>query len=294
MKKFFTILSLAIVTTAFAQLPTFTVYKTNNAGVSTATLLNGSSLLETTAPTSTASSGLLQTKLKIVNFSTTTNTYNVIRSFVFENPIFDLTQTTNPYTYFCFGNTCFPASVSVPTSFDYTILGPAGTNTATCCNGTNTTCCSATFDNSSENGTPFIVYLQEAAAMGKYHVKYKVYNVNNANDTVTFTIKYNDGLSVPNLLGVNNIANVLESVSEVYPNPTNTNASLAISLKQENDVKVQVYNSLGALVYTSPNQKYAQGKHKLTVDCNNYNSGLYIVTVTAGDSKITKRLVINK
>ena len=282
MKKIFTFLSLILVTAAFAQLPSFIVYKTNNSGtVNTATLTNGSSLMEITSPTVQ-----LQTKLKLVNLSPTTNTYSVIRSFTFENPIFDLTEVTNPYTKFCFGFTCFPAIVnSPPTSADYTILGPAGTTTATA---------APYYDDSNANGTPFIVYLQEALAQGKYHVKYKVFNIANPNDTITFTIKYNDGLTLPNLLGVNNIANIFEAVSEIYPNPSNNSASISVTLKQENDVKIQVYNSLGILVYNSPNQKYAQGKHKVSVDCSTYSSGLYFVSLTSGDSKVTKRLVINK
>ncbi len=289
MKKIFTFLSLVLATAIFAQAPSFVIYKINNSGINTATLLTGSSLLETTSPTFN-----LQTKLKIVNLSSTAKTYNVIRSLVFENPILDQSQATKPHTYFCFGNSCFSASVSIPTSFDYTNLGPAGTNTAACCNGTTTTCCSSVYDNSQENGTPFILYLYEGNAQGKYHVKYKVYNVNSPNDTLTFTVKYNDGLTLPNLQSVNNIASVFESVSEIYPNPSNANAVISLTLKQENDVKYQVYNSLGAVIYTSANQKYAPGKHKISIDCNNYSSGLYFVSVTSGDLKVTKRLIINK
>jgi len=289
MKKIFTLLSLAFVTAAFSQ--SFSIYKTNPSGTAnTATMTHGYSQLETTS-----ANNQLQTNFKIVNNAAVGHTLSVTRSFVFENPLFDLSEASYPWTKFCFGYTCFPASVNSPGSSDYTILGPAGTNTTTCCNGTNNTCCAATFDNSNENGTPFKMYLQETSSIGKYAVRYLVYDVNNPADSSSFTVRYNDGLSVPNLfVGINNIAATFESVSEIAPNPSNGNASISVNLKQDNDIKVQVYNGIGALVYNGPSQKYPAGKHKISLDCNTYSSGLYFVTLTAGETKVTKRLIVNK
>ena len=112
--------------------------------------------------------------------------------------------------------------------------------------------------------------------------------MNNANDTLTFTVKYNEFLSVAE----NN--SIIESASDVFPNPSNSTAYIALNMNQENQVKVQVYNTLGALVINNQEQKLSQGKNKIAIDCANLTSGLYFVSVTAGSSKVTKRLVINK
>jgi hypothetical protein len=270
MKKIFTLLSLVLVTAAVAQ-SSFSLYKTNNTGtVNTNTLTHGYSLMETTTPSLT-----LQDKIKLVNNSATTHSYTVQRSYLFQNPLFDQSQVKKPFTLFCFGYTCFPATVSSPGPSDYTILN-AG-------------------DNSNSNGTPFILYLYEdSLAIGKYAVKYLVYDVNNPSDSSSFIMRYNDNLTLPNLQGVNNLASTFESVSEIAPNPSNNNASISVVLKQESDLKIQVYNSLGALVYNGPNQKFAQGKHKIPVDCSTYSSGLYFVTLNTSETKVTKRLVVNK
>jgi hypothetical protein len=50
---------------------------------------------------------------------------------------------------------------------------------------------------------------------------------------------------------------------------------------------------IGSLVYDE-NEQQLSGKNKLNIDCTNFNSGLYFITVTAGNSKVTKRLVVNK
>lgn len=269
MKKIFTLLSIAFGSFMFGQ--SFAVYKTNNAQTSiTNTITNGYNLEDLT-------SAGLQTKatFKIVNKTAATLTLNIVRSVEFENPTMFLDGSTNtPSTYFCFGNTCFPSNVNSVSAFDYTILGPAGAT-------------SAPFDNSKDNGQPFIVYFDEGAAVGKYFIRYTISNVNNLSDQVSFLYIYND------FAGISENTKTLEEVGNVYPNPATNQAHVSFNLNEAASVKTQVYNSLGALVYNGAEQMLA-GKNKLNIDCSNYNSGLYFVTITAGGTKITKRLVVDK
>ena len=95
------------------------------------------------------------------------------------------------------------------------------------------------------------------------------------------------------VLSVEENVNAIESVGNLYPNPSSNIAGFSLTLTHESTVKVQVYNSLGSLVYNGSEQ-LLNGKNKLAVDCANFNNGLYFVTVTAGNSKVTKRLVVNK
>lgn len=271
MKKIFTLIALASSVTLFGQ--SFSVYKTNNSQTTiTATITNGYSLADVTS-----SSAQSKGTFKIVNNSASTTSLNIIRTIVYQAPTLILDGSTNtPYTYFCFGNTCFPSNVSTAGSSDYTILGAAGSTVAP-------------FDNSKDNAQPFIVYFEEAPTTGNYYVRYKIFNVSNPNDSISFNYKYNEFPGI----GINENVNTIESVSDVFPNPSNNAVNFSLQLKKESDVKVEVFNSLGSLVYTTTESR-SVGKNKLSFDCSKYNSGLYFVTISAGESKITKRLVISK
>ena len=268
MKKLFTLLSISLTTLALGQ--SFSAFKTVGSSTVTA-LTNGYVLNEaTTATTNTNSPAVTATKVRIQNNSSVnTVTLNVIRTVVYQSPALKLDGGGSfPDSYFCFGYSCFGSNVNTATSTDYTVLGPNQTSDAA--------------------GQPFLLDLVEGTSLGKYFIRYKLFNVNDANDTLSFTVRYNEFLSV------NENNSILDNVSEIYPNPSSNSAFLNFTLKQENTVKVQVYNSLGALVYNGTEQKLMAGKNKIAVDCSNLNSGIYFVSLSANGSKATKRLVINK
>ncbi len=274
MKKTFTLLLFAFTSVVFAQ--SFTAYETNNAQTILYTnLTNGSTLpviSTVSTPTANVTTGF---KVKLFNTSASTLTLSVKRRIVANNPPLLLNGSGGiPDTYFCFGFQCFPSSVSSPGPADYCILGAAGSTVAP-------------FDNSKDNGTPFVIDLDEGLTQGYYIISYTLLNINNPNDSLLFYVKYNA------ILNVEENASVLESVSNVYPNPSTNFANVTVNLAHEAPVKIQVYNSIGALVYSGNEQKLA-GKNKISVDCSALNSGLYFITVTAGDTKITKRLIVNK
>jgi hypothetical protein len=269
MKKTFTFIF--ILTAALMSAQSFSLYKMNNIwSAASATITNGSTLSGATAANVTS-----QANLNLVNNSAITVSLSLIRTVVYQNPTMTQDGTTNaPYTNFCFGNTCFPSYVDTTKSADYTILGPASA-TAT------------PFDNSHQNAQNFYVYLGEAATTGKYFVHYKIFNIVNPTDTLSFTYKYNE------FAGINEVSGVIETLTNVYPNPATNLANLNVILKQASPIKIEVFNSLGSLVQSGTEQKLT-GLNQLSVDCSKFQSGLYFVTVTSGDTKITRRLVVNK
>ena len=269
MKKIFTLISIALSTFAFGQ--SFSLYKMNNTLTSTLnTISNGYELEDVTVANSQT-----KAKIKIINNGASTLTLAVSRTVIFQSPNLVLDgSTTTPYTYFCFGNTCFPSNISSVTPTDYTILGPAGAT-------------STPFDNTKDNGQPFEIYFEEANTLGKYFISYRVYNVNNPNDELTFRYIYND------FAGINENSKTITDISNIYPNPAVNLANISINLTEETPVKIQVYNSLGVMIRNDIENK-PSGKNKLGIDCSNYNSGLYFVSVTAGNSKITKKIIVNK
>jgi hypothetical protein len=427
MKKIFTLFLVSLTFGISAQ--SFSAYQTNNAQtINTATLTNGSYIVDNTSVTTNTASPTLSTfKVKLVNNSASTLTLSVIRRVIYQSPALQLDGLGNiPDTYFCFGFQCFPSNVSSPGPADYCVLGPSGST-------------SSPYDNSKDNGTPFVIDLAEGLTKGKYYVNYTVFDINNLNDSICFTVKYNpfpsleawtvdaagtstivtlqNGTAVTHttspsattevkvkfknidptstytysvirkdvvlnsvtstttdakahfcfgdlgscydentfepssdfttlgpggetspakqhlfteldeataigysevyyklfnmatgkmgadtlsftfkynsLTGINENKGIIENISNVYPSPSTGYAAITVVLTDEVPVKVQVFNSLGALVYSGAEQQL-NGKNKLSIDCSTLNSGLYFITVNAGNAKITKRLVVNK
>lgn len=267
MKKIFTLLSIIALSAFTVKAQSFALYKVNQTGTAITGTVNTNDVMSFT----TTANSQEKIRLRITNLSSTnTHTYNVIRTILFNNPPLVVSgASVSPQTYMCVGTTCYDNSVATQTLVaDMTVLPPSS--------------------NSDVEGMPFVIYLEEASSLGQYDVRYKVFNQVTAGDTITFTMRYNSYLSV------SENKSVIESASDVFPNPANTNAFVNVTLKNEGAVKVQIYNSLGALVYSGNEQKFAPGKHKVNFDCGSLNSGIYFVTLNAGESKITKRMVINK
>lgn len=266
MKKIFTLIALTFAGILNAQSPSIEAWTLDISGNDSIQLTNGIVLAYQTSASSSTLTATRTVKVKIKNISSSnTNTYSVVRNDVVLNPA----APVGAKAYFCFGDlgTCYPAFVKEADEFN--VIGPGGSTVA---------------------GKHMITDLDEAYTVGYSEVNYKLFNVATGKtgaDTLSFTFKYNQ------LLSVNENSSVVESVSNIYPNPSNNNANITVVLTDEVPVKVQVFNSLGSLVYNGTEQNLS-GKNKLAVDCSNFHSGLYFITVTAGNSKVTKRLVVNK
>ena len=84
----------------------------------------------------------------------------------------------------------------------------------------------------------------------------------------------------------------VESV-KVTPNPTSADAVLTMTLEQSSDVSVEVLDVTGKLVSNTvmTNQN---GVVTVPVSTNGFVNGMYFVNVKAGNTVVTKRLVVNK
>lgn len=261
MKKTFTLFALIFAGIFNAQSQSLEAWTWDSSLSTTVVALSNG----TVVPYTTTANNVTTVKVKFKNTSSTnTYTYNVIRK--------DVALHSTAVAYFCFGDmgSCYTELVTEPTS-DFTVLGPGA---------------------STSNSNHMITDIQEASTVGYSEVNYKIFNMATGKtgpgaDTLSWTFKFNQ------LLNVNENTNVLENVSNVYPSPSTNNANITVVLTDEASVKVQVFNSLGALVYNGAEQQLS-GKNKLAVDCANFNNGLYFITVTAGNAKVTKRLVVNK
>jgi len=97
----------------------------------------------------------------------------------------------------------------------------------------------------------------------------------------------------PPIIIPNNVnSNVAEnSTVKVYPNPVIGNATINVTLKANETVKVKFTNMLGQIVYENTNN-LSVGNHKINVNTSSWSKGMYFCTVITGIEKsITKVLV---
>lgn len=94
-------------------------------------------------------------------------------------------------------------------------------------------------------------------------------------------------VTIQNVVGVNEIEALAQNV-RLFPNPTNGQAVLEVSLNNNADINVQVIAVTGQ-VLVEMNQTAAQ--HQFTLDLSNYASGVYFVRVRANDAVVTQKLV---
>ena len=80
----------------------------------------------------------------------------------------------------------------------------------------------------------------------------------------------------------------------VSPNPTVENADVAFTLETANNVRMEVYNAMGALVYSKDAGNLTKGNHKMAFDGSDLNSGFYFVNLTIGNNVITKKVTLTK
>lgn len=91
---------------------------------------------------------------------------------------------------------------------------------------------------------------------------------------------------------VNNLDKNVANISNLYPNPTNGIANVDLSLINSSVVSIQVVNMMGQVVSSQDCGYKSTGMHKLTVDASDLTSGIYFVTVKAGNSTSTSKMIV--
>ncbi|MEM1269101.1 MAG: T9SS type A sorting domain-containing protein [Bacteroidota bacterium] len=77
-----------------------------------------------------------------------------------------------------------------------------------------------------------------------------------------------------------------------YPNPFTSTTTLPYGLPEATDVTASVFDLLGRRVATlAQNERRPAGWHELRIDGARWPSGVYFVELTAGDQRVSRRLV---
>lgn len=141
----------------------------------------------------------------------------------------------------------------------------------------------------SSQSLSLLLDLEEATTPGYSSIRYQIYNINDANDVFTFTLKYNE-----TVLSVKEAASLFSSVSSIYPNPAVSKAHINIvSSESIDNVTLSITNSLGSVVSTKSIDLSA-GKNTVAIDSENLSSGIYFATISSNKTKIVKKFTVNK
>lgn len=84
------------------------------------------------------------------------------------------------------------------------------------------------------------------------------------------------------------------SLSQNYPNPFNPSTTITYSIPEQSDVQVIIYNMLGQKVSELVNSTHNVGTYSVVWNASNISSGLYMYRLKAGNTIITKSMMLIK
>jgi formylglycine-generating enzyme required for sulfatase activity len=79
-----------------------------------------------------------------------------------------------------------------------------------------------------------------------------------------------------------------------YPNPFNSTTVIQFELNKNENVKIEIYNSIGTLLTTLVNEKLNQGQHKYQWDSKGLPSGLYLYKIQTENQCVTNQMILTK
>ncbi len=99
--------------------------------------------------------------------------------------------------------------------------------------------------------------------------------------------------SLKDILGVNELRNENGELSiNVSPNPGNSLIVISYSLLEKSNVNIYVYDLLGNQVSSLVNKEQGKGDYKMELNVEKFTNGIYFCKVEAGNSSMTKKIVL--
>ncbi len=86
---------------------------------------------------------------------------------------------------------------------------------------------------------------------------------------------------------------VVEPTMTIYPNPVSSSAMIAVTLGEESQVSIRIYNIIGELMQTINEQTLPKGTRNFEFNSNNLNPGMYIChMIVNGEKLVIKRMEV--
>jgi hypothetical protein len=84
------------------------------------------------------------------------------------------------------------------------------------------------------------------------------------------------------------------ALEQNFPNPFNPTTQINFSLAKSSNVELSIYNILGQKVMTLVNGTMSGGVHSVQFNASRFASGVYIYRISAGEFKMSKKMVLLK
>lgn len=99
-------------------------------------------------------------------------------------------------------------------------------------------------------------------------------------------------------VGISNVSSTVPSsfsLQQNFPNPFNPSTTIRFDISKSTNITLKVYNSLGKEVATLANNERAEvGTNEIKFDASTLSTGVYFYTLTSGDFKETKKMMLIK
>ena len=82
------------------------------------------------------------------------------------------------------------------------------------------------------------------------------------------------------------------TVSQNFPNPVSTFTTFRVELEEAAELSMELINITGQVVMTQNKGFVNTGLHEFRIDASELGAGTYFYTVNAGDSRVTKRMLV--
>lgn len=253
MRKFILLISTLIIAISDVNAQTFEVNDGSVGGI----ISNNSVISQTIAAL-----GVSLLDINIKNTSATSKTFGISRV----DNVINAGTGAGARAYFCFGGQCFGSNVTTAPPANYVTVGSGSTSV-----------------------NQQLYFEEDDLTEGYSEITYKVYDVNNISDFITFKFKFN-----PLLASIKNNAVLFSSVSEVYPNPTVTKSQITINSKVNiSNATLNITNALGSIIQ-SKTIELSVGKNAVILDSENLSSGIYFATISSDRTRVVKKFTVNK
>jgi hypothetical protein len=88
--------------------------------------------------------------------------------------------------------------------------------------------------------------------------------------------------------------NVLSQSFNFFPNPVSNEARLQLTLSESAPVVIELFDLVGKMVYSQSLGKQPAGEFVNLMDFSNMTNGMYMLNVTAGGQKVTRKVTVSK
>jgi Secretion system C-terminal sorting domain len=103
---------------------------------------------------------------------------------------------------------------------------------------------------------------------------------------------FGTSMTVP--MAVNTIPSNLVAGSSIYPNPTNGPSEINFSLLASSNTTIKMFDISGRLVKIILNENLISGNHKIQINTDDMQNGIYFCTISGSGFSETKKFIVNK